>query len=74
MKKFDRQFTQEMKQKLDLDLLGVARIEDLAPEAVKNSAESLLPGAASAVVFGKEIYKEIGNVQKLRHHDVTDAI
>ena len=64
MKKFDGQFTQEMKQKLDLDLLGIARIEDLAPEAVKNSAESLLPGAASAVVFGKEIYKEIVNLLK----------
>jgi len=64
MEKFDRQFTQEMKQKLDLDLLGVARIDESAPDELKNSAESLLPGATSAVVLGKEIYKEIVNLLK----------
>ena len=47
---------QEMKQKLEIDLLGIARIDDSAPKEIRDCADSLLPGAKAAVVFGKEIH------------------
>jgi epoxyqueuosine reductase QueG len=55
---------QEMKQMLEIDLLGVARIDDSAPKEIRDCADSLLPGAKSAVVFGKEIYKELVDLVK----------
>ena len=58
MTKFDRQTIREMKQKLDIDILGVARIDDSAPKEVSDSVGPLLPGATSAVVLGKEIYAD----------------
>jgi hypothetical protein len=48
---------QEMKAKLDVDLLGVASVEMSTSKELKDSATSLLPGAKSVVVLGKEIYK-----------------
>jgi epoxyqueuosine reductase QueG len=50
---------QDMKQKLDVDLLGVAPIDDAAPKEIRDCANSLLPSVKAAVVFGKEIYKEL---------------
>lgn len=49
----------ELKNKLEIDLLGVARIDETSTELIRNSAAALLPGAASVIVFGKEIYREL---------------
>ncbi len=59
MDNFDRQSIVQMNQKLEVDLIGIARIDDIAPKEVRKSAESLLPGVKSAVVFAKEIFREI---------------
>jgi len=59
MKKFDQHFTQEMKGKLDVELIGVASIEIPASRELKERASSLLPKAKSVMVVGKEIYKEV---------------
>jgi epoxyqueuosine reductase len=59
MKKFDPNFLQEMKKKLSVELLGVASIEASSSKQLKDQAASLLPGAKSVVVFGKEIAKEV---------------
>jgi epoxyqueuosine reductase len=59
MIKFDRSFLQKMKEKLDVELLGVASLEGSVPAELKDKATALLPGVKSAVVVGKEIYREI---------------
>ena len=58
MNSFDAAFLEEMKKKLDVELLGVAEIEG-GPEELKARATALLPGAKSVVVLGKEIFQEI---------------
>jgi len=59
MKKFDQDFIQEMKGKLDVELIGVASVEISTSEELKKRATSLLPCAKSVVVLGKETYKEV---------------
>jgi epoxyqueuosine reductase len=59
MGKFDRHFFQEMKGELDVELIGVASVEASRSKELKDRAISLLPGARSVVVVGKEIYKEV---------------
>lgn len=59
MKIFDRHFIQEMKSKLDVELIGVASVEKSTSKELKERATSLLPNAKSVVVLGKEIYKEV---------------
>jgi epoxyqueuosine reductase len=59
MKSFDQHFMQEMKSKLDVDLLGVASVEKSTSKELKEKAISLLPNTKSVVVLGKEIYKEV---------------
>ena len=59
VKRFDQHFIQEMKSKLDVELIGVASVEESNSKELKSSATSLLPGAKSVVVLGKEIYKEV---------------
>jgi epoxyqueuosine reductase len=59
MKKFDQSFMQEMKERLDVELLGVVSMGASTPEQLKNRATSLLPGVQSVVIVGKEVYKEI---------------
>jgi len=56
---FDQGFLQEMKTKLDVDLLGVASVEIPISTKLRDTATSLLPGAKSVVVVGKEIYREV---------------
>lgn len=56
---FDQQSMQGMKGKLGVDLLGVASVEKSTSRELRERAISLLPGAASVVVLGKEIYKEV---------------
>jgi len=64
MIKFDLNNIQVMKQKLELDLLGVAQINDDSPEEIRTGAAALLPGARAVIVFGKEIYKELVDLIK----------
>ena len=59
MKKIDQNFLQEMKSKLDMDLLGVVSMESSNVQELKKQAVSLLPGVQSVVVFGKEVLKEV---------------
>jgi epoxyqueuosine reductase QueG len=59
MKKFDRRFIEEMKNKLEVDLLGAVAISDSTPALLKEQVRALLPGAKSVFVFAKEMYKEI---------------
>jgi len=58
-RKFDQSYMQEMKDKLEVELLGVISLEKTVSKELKNSASSLLPGVKSVVVVGKEIYKEV---------------
>jgi epoxyqueuosine reductase len=59
MEKIDQNFLQEMKKKLDVDILGAAAVEGSNFKELRNQAVFLLPGAKSVVVFGKEIFKEV---------------
>lgn len=59
MRKFDQHFIQEMKSKLDVELIGVASVETSTSKELKDRATSLLPGVKSVIVVGKEIYKEV---------------
>ena len=64
MKKFDQDFIKEMKDKLDVEMIGVASVEASASKELKEKATSLLPGARSVIVMGKEIYKEVVSLLK----------
>jgi len=66
VEQFDKDFMKEMKSKLDVDLLGVASVEKPISTRLRDAATSLLPGAKSVLVVGKEIYKEV--VALLRPH------
>jgi epoxyqueuosine reductase len=64
MTKYEQSFLQDMKGKLDVELLGVVSMEASTPEELKSRATSLLPGVKSVVVVGKEVYKEIVSLLK----------
>jgi epoxyqueuosine reductase len=49
---------QEILTKLDVDMVGVARLDDLKNKRLKGDALKLLPAARSIVVLGMEIYPE----------------
>ncbi len=59
MKKFSQHFIQEMKSKLDVELIGVVSVETSTSKELKDRATSLLPRVKSVIVVGKEIYKEV---------------
>jgi len=59
MRKFDEHFIQEMKSKLDVELIGLTSIERSTSKELRDRANSLLPGVKSVIVVGKEIYKEV---------------
>jgi len=59
MEKFNRHFMEEMKSKLNVELLGVASLETTTSKELRDRATSLLPGVKSVAVLGKEIYKEV---------------
>jgi len=64
MKKFNKDCIKGMKEKLDVEMIGVASVEASASKELKEKATSLLPGARSVVVMGKEIYKEVVSLLK----------
>lgn len=57
MKKYNRKFLQEMKEKLDIDMIGVASIK--TSSELKDRAVQFLPTVKSVIVFAKETYKEV---------------
>ena len=59
MAKFDRNFVEEMKKKLDVEILGVASVEKSNSAELKKRTAALLPGTKSVVVLGKEVFKEL---------------
>jgi epoxyqueuosine reductase len=59
MARLDRFFVEEMKKKLDVELLGVVSVEKSNSSELKKRASAILPGAKSVVVFGKEVFKEL---------------
>src|SRR5512136_641147 len=59
MSKYDERFIEEMKNKLDVELLGAAAIDTSTKPLLREQAQALLPGAKSILVFAKEMYKEI---------------
>ena len=64
MKKFSQHDMQKMKDKLDVELLGVVSVEQSSSKELKRNASSLLPGVKSVVVLGKEIFKEVLSLLK----------
>ena len=59
MKKFDQSILQDMKKKLDVELMGVASLNTSTSSKLREKAAVLLPGVKSVIVLGKEIYKEV---------------
>lgn len=59
MREFGQHFIQEMKSKLDVELMGVTSVETSTSKELKDRATSLLPSVKSVIVVGKEIYKEV---------------
>jgi hypothetical protein len=59
MKRFDHKFLEDMKGKLDVELIGVASVETSNSRELNERASALLPGAKSVVVLGKETFKEV---------------
>ena len=59
MNKFDQRFVEEMRCKLDVELLGAAAINDSTAALLREQARALLPGAKSVFVFAKEMYREV---------------
>ena len=59
MEKFGPRFLEEIKEKLDVELLGVAPADRAAPKELVDQATALLPGVKSVAVLGKEIYREV---------------
>lgn len=59
MTKFDQDFIDEMKGKLDVEQIGVVSVETSTSKELKERTTSLLPGVKSVVVVEKEIYKEV---------------
>ncbi len=64
MHEFSRKFIEEMKIKLDVELIGVASVEEPSPSELNSRARALLPNVKSVVVFGKEIYREVVSLLK----------
>jgi epoxyqueuosine reductase len=59
MKVFDQYFLDELKKKLEVELLAAAPLNSSAPAKLREQADALLPGAQSVVVFAKEIFPEV---------------
>jgi epoxyqueuosine reductase len=57
MKTFDRGFLEEMKKKLDVDLIGAASADQ--SKELKDKAAPFLPAVKSVVVFAKATYREV---------------
>jgi epoxyqueuosine reductase len=56
---FNQTFIREWKNKLDVELMGVASVGEGSPKELREKATALLPSVRSVVVLGKEIYREV---------------
>jgi hypothetical protein len=59
MEKKDLNFINEMKSKLDVELLGMVSLDASTPRELIHSVTSLLPNIKTVVVVSKEINKEV---------------
>lgn len=59
MPRYNREFLETARKDLDVELLGVARLESSQSEELKKRATRLLSMAKSVVVLGKETYREV---------------
>ena len=59
MPRFDRQFMDETKNRLDVEVLGVASVETSRFSKLAETATALLPSAKSVVVVAKEVYRGV---------------
>jgi len=50
MKKYDQRFVEEMRSRLDVELLGAAAINESSPALLREQAYALLPEAKSVFV------------------------
>jgi epoxyqueuosine reductase len=57
MRIFDQGFLQEMKKKLDVDMIGAASVDQSTE--LKDKAAPFLPTVKSVVVFAKQTYREV---------------
>jgi len=57
--KFDHGFLETMKREMNIELAGAVSLGGSTPKEFKNKVSMLLPGTKSAIVMGKEIYKEV---------------
>lgn len=64
MGEFGRDFIEGMKKELDIELIGVASVQTSTSRELRDRAGALLPKAKSAVIFGKEIYREVVSLLK----------
>jgi epoxyqueuosine reductase QueG len=64
MEQLGQEFIQGMKNKLDVELIGVAPVQNSPSVELKERVGALLPKAKSVVVLGKEIYKEVVSLLK----------
>ena len=64
MERFGQDLIQGMKNKLDVELIGVASVQDSPSTELKGRVAALLPKTKSVVVLGKEIYKEVVSLLK----------
>jgi epoxyqueuosine reductase QueG len=61
---FGRGFLDEMNERLDIDLSGVAAVDTTGSPELKRRVSPLMPTARSVVVLAKEIYQEVVDLLK----------
>jgi len=59
MKNFDQNFLREMKEKLEVEMIGVASVETSNSKELRERAAFLLPSVKSVVILGKETFREV---------------
>jgi len=64
MEGFGQDFIQDMKSKLDIELIGVASVQASTSRELKEKAGALLSNTKSVIVLGKEIYREVVSLLK----------
>ena len=64
MEEFCQDFIQDMKSKLDIELIGVASVQASTSRELKEKAGALLSNTKSVIVLGKEIYREVVSLLK----------
>jgi len=66
MGRFDPDFMEEIKNQLDVELLGIVSLQTSTSDELKGRAISILLNVKSIVVLGKEIFREVVSLLKSR--------